>query len=134
MISRDFLNLQSRFGFHLTSVEALVTERKQVNYISFDFKGGAADQDRKYLRARFIADLLEELGFRVKVKEDTAFARLEGLDRGDMFTHLRVIGYLLMHTRQLDMIMAAPAVVKHYREKMNGDIEALVGRTLEEKL
>ncbi len=133
MISRDFLNLQSRFGFHLTSVEALVTERTQVNYISFAFKGGAADQDRKYLRARFIADLLEELDFRVEVKEDTAFARLEGIDRGDMFSRLRVIGYLLMHTRQLDMIMSAPAVVQHYREKMKKDIKALVGRRSEEK-
>jgi len=126
MISRDFMNLQSRFGFHLTAVEALVTERTQVNYISFSFKGGAADQDRKYLRVRFIADLLEEPGFRVEVKEDTAFARLEGLGRDDMFARLRVIGYLLMHTRQLDMIMASPAAVQHYRDKMNRDIKTLM--------
>ncbi len=132
MISRDFLNLQSRFGFHLTSVEALVTERSQINYISFSFKGGAADQDRKNLRVRFIGDLLDDLEFRVEVKEDTAFARLEGLGREDMFSRLRVIGYLLMHTRQLDMIMSAPAAVRHYREKMNRDIKALMARPSEE--
>jgi len=126
MISRDFLNLQSRFGFHLTAVEALVTERTQINYISFSFKGGAADQDRKNLRVRFIGDLLDDLGFRVEMKEDTAFARLEGLGRDDMFSRLRVIGYLLMHTRQLDMIMASPSAVQHYRDKMNGDIKKLM--------
>lgn len=128
MISRDFLNLQSRFGFHLTAVEALVTERTQINYISFSFKGGAADQDRKNLRVRFIGDLLDDLGFRVDVKEDTAFARLDGLDRDDMFSRLRVIGYLLMHTRQLDMIMASPAAVRHYRDKMKGDIKTLMAQ------
>lgn len=134
MISRDFLNLQSRFGFHLTAVEALVTERSQINYISFSFKGGAADQDRKNLRVRFIGDLLDGLGFRVEVKADTAFARLEGLEVEEMLSRLRVIGYLLMHTRQLDMIMAAPAAVEHYRDKMNRDIKKVMASPSGENL
>ncbi len=52
-------------------------------------------------------------------------ARRTGLDAADIEQGLRVVGYLLMHTRQLDMIMNQPAAVEHYRLKMRADIEGL---------
>ncbi len=58
IISKHFMNLQSRFGFHFTNVEALAGDRPEENYLSFSFKGGAADHERKAGRARFIGELL----------------------------------------------------------------------------
>jgi pyruvate,water dikinase len=125
IISKHFMNLQSRFGFHFTNVEALAGERPEENYLSFSFKGGAADHERKVGRARLIGDLLEDHGFEISVTEDMVTARRTGLQQNDVEQGLRVVGYLLMHTRQLDMIMNQPAAVEHYRAKMQNDIDDL---------
>ena len=123
MISKNYCSLQSRFGFHFCGVEALVSERSTENSASFQFKGGAANLERRILRARFIAQLLEEFDFRVRVREDNMVARLEGLDRAGMEHRLKVLGYLITHTRQLDMIMTNKAEVEKYRNKFLNDIK-----------
>jgi pyruvate,water dikinase len=38
---------------------------------------------------------------------------------------LRVLGYLIIHTRQLDMVMTDPQSVAHYRAKMLADLQKL---------
>jgi pyruvate,water dikinase len=125
MISSHFMNLQSRFGFHFSAVESLAGPRPEENYIAFSFKGGAADRQRRSSRIRLIADFLEELDFAVTVVHDTATARIAGLSAPDTAQRLRIIGYLLMHTRQLDVIMGDPAAVRYYRDKIRSDIAGL---------
>jgi pyruvate,water dikinase len=122
MISRNFCSLYSRFGFHFSTVESMVSERASENYISFSFKGGAADFGRRLARTQLVAALLEEYGFRVQVKEDAAFARIEGLDQKTMEDRLKVLGYLSMHTRQLDMVMSDPRALAHYAAKLRQDL------------
>jgi pyruvate,water dikinase len=127
MISKNFCSLTSRFGFHFSTVEALVGERTLENYVSFAFKGGAADQVRKARRVKFIAYFLEEAGFRVEVTDDNLFARIEGRSQDYMEERLRILGYLIMHTRQLDMVMSNEAEVRRYRAKFVADIQGLLG-------
>lgn len=122
MISKNFCSLYSRFGFHFSTVESMVSERASENYISFSFKGGAADFGRRLARTQMVAALLEEYGFQVQVKEDAAFARIEGLDQETMEGRLKVLGYLSMHTRQLDMVMGNPAAAAHFAQKMRQDL------------
>ncbi|MCB2186573.1 MAG: pyruvate, water dikinase [Deltaproteobacteria bacterium] len=131
MISHNFLNLQSRFGFHFAQVEALVGERQMENYVSFSFKGGAADQSRKEARARLIASVLEEIGFRVQITEDNALCRAEGLPGREMLRLLKVVGHMIMHTRQLDMVMGNPSAVAHYREKLSRQVAQLMAEPLD---
>jgi pyruvate,water dikinase len=125
MVSSRFMNLQSRFGFHFCTVEALVSDRRAENYVGFSFRGGAADLSRRQARVHFLADILEERGFRVTLKEDTAAARFEGDDAAAMEEKLRLVGYLIMHTRQLDMIMAHSASVNHYGLKIRADLDRI---------
>jgi pyruvate,water dikinase len=128
MISRHFCSLQSRFGFHFSTVEALVSDRTSENYASFQFKGGAADLRRRILRARFVADLLEVFDFRCEVREDAAFARVEGRSLPEMEDRLRILGHLIIHTRQLDMVMDNAASVVHHKRKMLEEIEGMLRR------
>ncbi|WP_320006233.1 PEP/pyruvate-binding domain-containing protein [Maridesulfovibrio sp.] len=123
MISKNYCCLQSRFGFHFCGVESLVGDRSSENYASFQFKGGAANPERRRLRAKFIGSILDEFDFRVRIREDNMQARLEGLGRAEMEYHLKILGYLITHTRQLDMIMTNPAQVDLYRARFFKDFE-----------
>jgi len=126
MISKDYCCLNSRLGAHFSIIEALVSERRRENYVSFQFKGGAADHARRIKRVMFVREILEEYGFRVEVNEDHMTARLEGRDLEFMKNRLRILGYLTLHTRQLDMVMAREGLVSYYRDKIHKDIESIL--------
>jgi len=129
MISRHYMCLSSRFGFHFCTVEALVDNRPQENYVSFQFKGGAAEFMRRRLRAEFVAGILEDHGFLIDINEDSVFARRSGGTPEEMDEALRIVGYLLMHTRQLDMIMHNRPLVETYRRRIDGEIARVLAET-----
>ncbi|MFA6222514.1 MAG: PEP/pyruvate-binding domain-containing protein [Desulfomonilaceae bacterium] len=126
MLSRNFCSLSSRFGFHFSTIEALVSERSSENYVRFTFKGGAADFPRRRRRAIFVGEILERFEFRSEIREDSAFARVEGLDQAVMEDKLRILGYLIIHTRQLDMVMSNGASINQYRNKILADLNTKV--------
>ncbi len=102
MIDRHYCNLQASFGYHFCTVEAQTGESEQENYVSFHFKGGAANLARRKLRVQAVADVLAENGFIVDVREDTLSARAEEQPADEALDLLRIIGFLLVHTRQMD--------------------------------
>ncbi len=102
MIDRNWCNLQASFGYHFCTVEAQAGEEERENYVSFHFKGGAANLARRVLRVHSVADVLAENGFIVDVREDALSARAEELSADEALELLRIIGYLLVHTRQMD--------------------------------
>jgi pyruvate,water dikinase len=62
----------------------------------------------------------------VEIREDHLLARVEGQCEEYMLQRVKVLGYLALHTRQMDMIMANPAYVEHYRAKYRKDIDSLL--------
>ena len=126
MISKNFCSLTSRLGYHFSIIEALISERTMENYISFRFKGGAADSRRRIRRIQFIADILSEHSFRVDLNRDNLVARIEGFEMDYMLQRVKILGYLILHTRQLDMIMANEAAIAYYRGKIAADIQNVI--------
>jgi pyruvate,water dikinase len=105
MISKNYCCLNSRLG------------------------GGAADYHRRLRRVLFVKEILEEYGIRVELNADNMIARLEDHDQEHMEGRLKILGYLSIHTRQLDMIMFKPASVDYYRRKFHTDIRNLLTGT-----
>ncbi len=126
IISKHFCNLSSRLGFHFSTTEAFVGDTPNENYVSFIFKGGAADLARRVRRVQFVGQLLEQFDFRTEVKDDSVFARLEGHDQDYLKERLKVLGHIIIHTRQLDMVMFNDAMVNWYYKDMLKGIESFV--------
>ena len=77
-----------------------------------------------------LAGLLEGHGFRADVKDDSLFAVAEGFGAAETLRKTRLLGYLLIHSRQVDMIMLESARAEALREKLAGDMAALAEKSL----
>jgi pyruvate,water dikinase len=126
MVSRNYCCLNTRIGFHFTTIEALVGDDASENYVSFRYSGGAADEARRALRASFIAEILEGHGFLAAIKGDILSARIEQRGPDYMLARLKLLGYLLIHTRQIDMVMTDTATVRSLRAKIDTDLARLL--------
>jgi len=112
IISDKYLNFSSRVGYHYSVLDSYCGKTINKNYITFAFKGGAADDVRRNRRARAIAMILESIGFSVEVTGDRVSARFQKYDSFTIEEKLDLVGRLLQFTRQMDMLMSNEASVR----------------------
>jgi len=94
MVSRHYCSLNSHMGYHFSTMEAMISEQSEENYLGFKFKGGAADFERCLGRVNLIQEMLEHYGFRVAIATDNLDARIEGFEMEFMKGRLKILGYL----------------------------------------
>jgi pyruvate,water dikinase len=105
IISDKYVNFSSRVGYHYGVLDCYCGRTVSKNYITFSFKGGAADDLKRARRARAIGLILEANGFRVEVAGDRVVGRLQKHETALILEKLWIMGKLLQFTRQTDMLM-----------------------------
>ncbi|MCL1985550.1 MAG: phosphoenolpyruvate synthase, partial [Betaproteobacteria bacterium] len=86
----------------------------------------AADLTRRVRRVEFVGEILQEFGFSISIRNDSLRARAENFSLPRALRTARVAGYLVIHTRQLDMIMADAAQTRQRREQILQDCHVLM--------
>ena len=121
VVSDDYLNLNLRFGYHFVILDAICTNTPADNYVLFRFSGGGADMYKRTLRADFLNQVLQRIGFDVNRKSDLIDAQLEGEKQETMEDKLDMVGRLLGATRLMDMYLKDESMVEGFVEDfMNG--------------
>jgi len=116
IISDTYMNFNSRLGYHFGALDAYVGPEPNDNYISFQFKGGAANTERRERRARLLTLLLEDIGFKAQAIGDVVRARLVKLSQEESEATLEMVGRVLAFARQLDLALASEALMNRVRQ------------------
>jgi pyruvate,water dikinase len=124
IISDNYVNFNSRLGYHFGLVDCYLSEEANDNYISFQFKGGAAAIDRRERRTRLIREILEDLGFKVQIRGDLVQGRMVKFSLWETEQTLESVGLLLAFCRQLDLALSSEAaltrILQAFRNKDYG--------------
>lgn len=117
VIAGHYLNFNSRLGYHFTTIDSFCGPAVNDNYITFYFKGGAADIGRRSRRAVMIAQVLKQLHFKVELKGDMVRGELKKYDEDATAEKLDLLGRLLGAVRLLDMHLSDDRLVDWYVEQ-----------------
>ena len=117
VVTRDYMNLNSRLAYHFTLVDASVSDTPGQSYIAFRFAGGAATRRRRHLRARFIEACLAHYGFQAERRGDIVNAWFKKAPAAETEDRLDILGRLLASASQLDMYMTGDQAMRWYVEQ-----------------
>lgn len=112
IISNTYLNVNLHLGYHFNQVDSYVSDTRNDNYIYFRFAGGVTDTARRERRAEMISIILKKHDFLVDTKRDFVVARLKKFDRPMMLERLKMIGYLIGFSRQMDVRMKDDSMIQ----------------------
>ena len=105
VLSKEYLNVNFRFGYHFVIIDTICSPSKEDNYILFRFSGGGGTPEGRTLRADFIKGILTRLGFMVEIKSDLIDAEFKQGSLKTMEETLDMIGRLLGATKLMDMYL-----------------------------
>ena len=117
VISKEYLNFNARLGYHFAVVDAYCGPSSSENYITFSFKGGAADMERKGRRAKLIAVILQRFGMSVERKGDMIRGELKEGKAEQFDEKLDQLGRLLGAMRLLDMAITDDSQIPWYADE-----------------
>ena len=123
LIDKEYCNLQASFGYHFCTVECQAGEAPFENFVSFHFKGGAANLARRKLRVEALQEVLVEHGFIVELREDTLSAVAENLPADEACKRLHILGHLVVHTRQADATLTDSRSARQFADSLRQGVD-----------
>ncbi len=114
VLSRNYMNFSIRLGYHLSTVEAYVSEEINDNYLTFTFRGGGSTSERRERRVRLIEAIIDHMHLNHQRKGETIEARLAKYPLEQMTQRLALFGKLTLYTKQLDMVLFSEGIVDWY--------------------
>lgn len=114
ILSKNYMNFSIRLGYHLSTVEAYVSDQINDNYLTFYFRGGGSTPERRERRTRLIAAIIDRLDINCQRKGDLIEARLAKYPPEEMARRLTLLGKLTVYTKQLDMVLFSEGIVDWY--------------------
>ncbi|MDP1761024.1 MAG: PEP-utilizing enzyme, partial [Deltaproteobacteria bacterium] len=114
VLSKNYMNFRIRLGYHLSTVEAYVSDQVNDNYLTFGFRGGGSTPERRERRARLIEAIIDHLHLNHRRKGELIEARLAKYPAEQMAQRLTLLGKLTHYTKQLDMVLFSDSIVEWY--------------------
>jgi pyruvate,water dikinase len=114
IISKEYMNFNCRLGYHFTTVHSYCGPVINDNYITFFFKGGAADIARRTRRAQLIGRVLKKMGFKIELKADMISGTLKKYDCALIQEKLDILGRLFGAVRLMDMVLSDDQQIDWY--------------------
>jgi pyruvate,water dikinase len=117
VVSKPYMNVNLRFGYHFVIIDSMCTPSKAENYILFRFSGGGGNIEGRWLRAGFIAAVLERLGFVTQMTADLIDGRFEGATLAKTRQVLDLTGRLMGATKLMDMYLKTDADIENLTQQ-----------------
>lgn len=118
ILSREYMLLSLRMGYHFSTIEALCTDVESKNYIRVQYKAGGAPLDRRSRRIKLLIALLSKMGFESSGQGDFLDALITYRGCSALLSRLRQLGRISMMTKQLDMALSNDAIAQWYIEDL----------------
>lgn len=116
LLSREYMLLCLRMGYHFTTIESMCTETQSKNYIRMQYKEGGAPLDRRSRRINVLIAILSRMGFVNASQGDFLDATVSYQSCDEIRRKLRQLGRVAMMTKQLDMALSNDAIAQWYAE------------------
>ncbi len=129
VVTRDYLNLNLRLGYHFNIIDCVLGPDRSHNSIYFRFAGGVTELTRRSRRSRVLRGILEAYDFVVEGEGDLVVARVKKLPNAAMTERLLMLGRLIGFTRQLDILLRDDDIVDECVESfLDGRYAAILER------
>lgn len=132
IISDHYVNFFSRLGYHFSRLDAYTSDELNNNYINFNFRGGAADSERRMRRAKIVTRVLEALNFTVSLRNDHVLATIRKIPQSSILSLLTEIGRLMGAVRNVDATLTNDEYIQKFVDAFLAGDSAPVLRFIEE--